>query len=91
VRMALGAQQSDVLRMVVGRGARLAIAGIILGLAGSFAVTRWLGSLLYRVRPTDPLTFLGVPILFILVALLACWIPARRAARVDPMTALRNE
>jgi predicted permease len=91
VRMALGAQQNDVVRMVVGRGARLTFAGIILGLAGAFAITRWLGSLLYRVRPTDSVTFLGVPIIFILVALLACWIPARRAARVDPMRALRNE
>jgi putative ABC transport system permease protein len=91
VRMALGAQQHDVLRMVVGRGARLTLAGIVLGLAGSFAVTRWLGSLLYQVRPTDPVTFLGVPILFILVALLASYIPARRAARVDPMAALRMD
>ncbi len=91
MRMALGAQQSDVLLMVVGRGARLTVAGIILGLAGSFAVTRWLGSLLYQVRPTDPLTFLGVPMIFVLTALLACWIPARRAARVDPIAALRSE
>lgn len=89
VRMALGAQQGDVLRMVIGRGARLTFAGITLGLAGSFGVTRWLASLLYQVRPTDPLTFFGVPILFIVVALLSCWIPARRAARVDPITALR--
>jgi len=91
VRVALGAQQRDVLRIVIGRGARLTLAGIVVGLAASFAVTRYLGSLLYQVRPTDPVTFLGVPILFVLVALLACWIPARRAARVDPITALRTD
>jgi predicted permease len=91
VRMALGARQRDVLRMVLGRGARLTLAGIALGLAGAFAVTRLLGSLLYQVRPTDPVTFLGVPILFVLVALVACWIPARRAMRVDPMAALRTD
>jgi ABC-type antimicrobial peptide transport system permease subunit len=91
VRMALGAQQRDVLKMVVGRGARLTLAGIGLGLAGAFAVTPMLGTLLYQVRPTDPVTFFGVPILFIAVALLACWIPARRASRVDPMTVLRME
>jgi putative ABC transport system permease protein len=91
VRMALGAQRSAVLALVLRSGFKLAGAGIVLGLIGAAALTHLLGSLLFAVEPTDPLTFAAVPLLFVGVALLACWLPARRAARVDPMEALRHE
>jgi len=91
IRMALGAQPGDVLGLVVGRGVRLAVLGVGVGLAGAFALTRALSSLLFDVKPTDPLTFGGVALLLIAIALLASYIPARRAMRVDPIVALRNE
>jgi predicted permease len=91
IRMALGAQQHDVLRLVIGRGIVLAIFGTLAGIAGAFGITRFLGTLLFGVRPIDPPTFAGVAILLLLVALAACYIPARRAMRVDPMEALRHE
>jgi len=91
IRMALGAQPRDVLRLVVGEGARLAGIGVAIGLAASLAVTRLMSSLLFGVEPTDPFTFLGVALLLSLVALAACYIPARRAMRLDPMIALRYE
>ena len=91
IRMSLGAQKSDVLKMVVGQGLQLAVIGVAIGVAGALALTRFLSSLLYGVKPTDPLTFVAVSLIQIAVALLACYIPARRAAKVDPMVALRYE
>ena len=91
VRMALGAQRSDMLRLVVRQGIRLTALGVLIGLAGAFAVTGTLKNFLYGVTPADPATFFGIPLLLSLVALLASWIPARRATRVDPMLALRYE
>ena len=89
--MALGAQTRDVLGLVLGQGAQLIIFGLALGLAASFALTRVLGGMLFGVAPTDPLTFIAVSFLLGSVALLACYIPARRATKVDPLVALRYE
>jgi len=91
IRVALGAQPGQIWSLVVGRAARLAVAGIVIGLAGSLALTRYLSSLLFDVNATDPLTFGAVALLLVSVALAACYIPARRAMRVDPMVALRYE
>ncbi len=91
IRMALGAQKKDVLQLVVGQGMTLVLTGVGAGSVGALGVTRFLSSQLYGVKPTDPVTFIAVSLLLTVVALLACYIPARRAARVEPMVALRHE
>ncbi len=91
IRMAMGAKPSDVLWMIFSRGLALAATGLALGLAGSFALTRLLQSLLFKTRPSDPATFIGVTLTLLAVAVFACWFPARRAMRVDPIAALRYE
>jgi putative ABC transport system permease protein len=91
IRIALGAERSNILRMVLRQGVGLAIAGAALGLVGALIVSHLMAGLLYGVRPTDPVTFAGVALLLIGVAVLACYIPARRAFRVDPLVALRHE
>jgi ABC-type antimicrobial peptide transport system permease subunit len=91
IRIAVGAERGDVLRLVLGQGARAALLGIAAGIAAALALTRLMASLLFGVSATDPLTFLEVATLLTLVALSASYIPARRAMRVDPMVALRHE
>jgi putative ABC transport system permease protein len=91
VRLALGAQKFDVLRMVLKDGARMTLTGILIGLVGAMALTRLMRTMLYGVRPTDPLTFVSVAAVLGAVAMLACYLPARRAMKVDPMEALRHQ
>jgi ABC-type antimicrobial peptide transport system permease subunit len=91
IRVALGARGADVLKLVVGQGIKLALTGVVIGLIGALALTRLMSNLLFSVSATDPLTFITVATLLVGVALVACWIPARRAAKVDPMIALRCE
>jgi putative ABC transport system permease protein len=91
IRIALGAQAGNVLRMILGQGLRLAVVGVALGLVGAFALTRLLKGLLFGISASDPLTFVVIASLLVGVALLACWLPARRATKIDPLEALRNE
>ncbi len=88
IRMALGAQKSDVLALVIRQGMRLTVIGVVVGLGGAFVLTRLIANLLFGVAATDPLTFVAIPLLLLLVALVACYLPARRAARLDPTIAL---
>jgi putative ABC transport system permease protein len=90
-RMALGAERTDVLKLVLEKGLTLIAVGLAIGVAGALALTRALASLLYGVTPTDPVTFVVVSLLLTAVGLLACYIPARRATKIDPMMALRYE
>jgi ABC-type antimicrobial peptide transport system permease subunit len=89
--MALGAQRGDMLRLVVRRGLTLAVIGVAIGLTGAFAVTSLLKNFLFGITATDPVAFAAIPLLLTLVTLLASWVPARRATRIDPMLALRYE
>jgi ABC-type antimicrobial peptide transport system permease subunit len=91
VRMALGAQRRDVLRLVLTHALRIVVGGVMLGLAGAFGVTRVLQRFLFGVTPTDPIAFTVVTLLLIAVGLMAAWLPARRATRIDPCAALRAE
>jgi len=91
VRLALGAERRDVLRLIVGQGMKLAAGGVIGGLIGAFAITPIIRTLLFNVTPTDPISFVGVSLFLTLIAVLASYIPARRAMAVDPIIALRNE
>jgi len=91
IRIALGAQQRDVLRLMLGEGMKMALLGVSIGIAVALGLTHLIVNILFGVSATDPLTFLGVATLLVLVALTACWIPARRATRADPLVALRYE
>lgn len=91
IRLALGAQRRNILQIVIGRGLRLALVGAVIGLVCALVVSRLVANLLYGVRPTDPLTLIAVSALFIAVAMFACYLPARRATKVDPIIALRYE
>jgi putative ABC transport system permease protein len=91
IRIALGAQRSDVLRLIVRQGMTLVVIGVALGLAASIGLTRLMATLLYGVSATDPITFVALSMALCFVALLACWLPARRASGVDPIVALRSE
>jgi ABC-type antimicrobial peptide transport system permease subunit len=91
VRVALGAQRKDVLQMVIGHGAKMTLIGVAIGIGAALGLTRLMANQLFGVSAHDPLTFAGVAMLLILVAIAACYIPARRAMRVDPVVALRHE
>jgi putative ABC transport system permease protein len=89
--MAIGAQPSDVFKMILGQGMMLTVIGMAAGLLGAFALTRLMATMLFSVKPTDPITFGGVALLLFAIALIACYIPGRRATKVDPVNSLRYE
>jgi ABC-type antimicrobial peptide transport system permease subunit len=90
IRLALGAERSEVRRMVVAQGMKLALVGVVIGIGSAYGLSRFIASLLFGVKALDPWTFAGIPILLATVALLATWIPAVRASRVNPVIALRR-
>jgi putative ABC transport system permease protein len=89
--MAMGASPGGIFQLVVAQGMRLGAAGIVLGLLAALGLTRWMAAMLVEIRPTDPATFAGIVALFLAIALFAVWLPSRRAARLDPNAALREE
>ena len=91
IRLALGAGRNDILRLILTHGMKMAIAGVVVGLIAAFALTRLMSTMLFGVRPTDPATFAIIAFVLLVVALLACYLPARRATKVDPLTALRTD
>jgi ABC-type antimicrobial peptide transport system permease subunit len=91
IRLALGAKRADILRLVLGDGMKMTMVGVVVGLLGAFGLTRLMTKMLFGVSATDPMTFVLISVLLMVVALLACFIPARRATKVDPLVALRNE
>ena len=91
IRSALGAKRSHILKLVIGRGVGMAFVGVVLGIIASLALSRFLAGLLYGVTAVDPLTFIGISVLLLIVSVLACYVPARRATKVDPLVALRYE
>ena len=91
IRLALGADRRDILRLVLGHGLKMAVAGVVAGLIAAFALTRLMSTMLFGVGPTDPATFAIIVLVLMVVALLACYLPARRATKVDPLSALRSE
>ena len=91
IRVAIGAQSRDVFRMVIGQGMFLAMVGVVCGLVGALALTRLMTTMLFGVEPNDPMTFATIAVLVIAVALVACYLPGRRATKVDPLVALRYE
>jgi putative ABC transport system permease protein len=91
IRMALGAKPGDVLAMILRQGMTLVMVGLVVGMISAFALTGMMKSLLFQVEPTDPITFAGVSAVLATVALMACYVPARRALRIDPLRALRSE
>jgi len=91
IRLALGAEANNVRNMVIFEGIRLTLIGVVIGIAGSFGVARLIASFLFGVKPWDPLVFVGVPLVLCAIAMFAAWMPARRAARIDPIVALRYE
>jgi ABC-type antimicrobial peptide transport system permease subunit len=91
IRMALGADRSSIRKLVVWHGMRLALIGVVIGLGAAFALTRFIAAFLFGVKPWDPAVFISVPLLLSAVALIAVWLPASRAAKVDPIEALRAE
>lgn len=91
IRLALGAGRKDILRLILAHGMKMAISGVVVGLIAAFALTRLMSTMLFGVRPTDPATFAIIAFVLLIVALLACYLPARRATKVDPLNALRTE